>query len=64
MSGQASTIVFWMVDLELFKESLYGIGNNKNNFIRSDDDGLTWKSVSEIEFYNVNFLGLNFGFFF
>ena len=32
---------------------MYGVGKDKLNYVRSDDNGLTWKAVSKIEFDTV-----------
>ena len=48
-----ATIVFWTRDFTYNKDYLYGVGKDKLNYVRSDDNGLTWKAVSKIEFDTV-----------
>lgn len=48
-----STVIFWIRDQNVLKDYLYGLAKDKTNYLRSDDFGLTWKSVSEYEFKTV-----------
>ena len=48
-----STIVFWVRDQDYLKEYLYGVARDKITYVRSDDNGVTWKSVAKSEFDQV-----------
>ncbi len=52
LSKVAATLVFWIRDTQapLLASYLYAIGNDKTGFLRSDDNGMNWKSVSTFEF--------------
>lgn len=53
MSKIVSTVVFYIKDLNSAREFLYGIGKDKNGFVRSDDGGIVWKIVSPREYNEV-----------
>jgi hypothetical protein len=50
MSNIVSTIVYWVRDLETLSSYVYGVGNDKVSYLRTDDGGITWKAVSSTEF--------------
>ena len=46
-------MVFWVKDQDILREFVYGIGNDKVSYLRTDDYGISWKAVSPYEFETV-----------
>ena len=42
-----------MKDQDILREFVYGIGNDKVSYLRTDDYGISWKAVSPYEFETV-----------
>ena len=56
MSDIVSTVILWIQDTLYSIDYLYGLGQDKTSFIRSDDLGFTWKLICASEFYIVIFI--------
>ena len=48
-----STVTFWLRDQKNAKDYLYGVGIDRVRYVRSDDAGTTWKTITSDEYIYV-----------
>jgi hypothetical protein len=57
-----ASIFLYIYDLSTLSESLYGVSRDLKNYVRSDDNGITWKAISTNEVnivYGVSIFKIN-----